>query len=104
MRTIADTKQNRAAGIKQQIPWRVTKVEALPSFQLHVQFEDGTEGIVDMASFLKRDCGVFKELRNVETFKTVRVEHGAVTWPGELDLAPDRMHDELQNAEVYVMR
>ena len=53
MRTIADTKQNRAAGIKQQIPWRVTKVEALPSFQLHVQFEDGTEGIVDMDSFLK---------------------------------------------------
>jgi hypothetical protein len=69
-----------------------------------VQFEDGTKGIVDMASFLKRDCGVFKVLRNVEVFETVHVEHGAVTWPDELDLAPDRMHDELQNAEVYVMR
>ena len=104
MRTIADTKQNHATGIEQQIPWRVTKVEALPSFQLHVQFEDGTEGIVNMANFLKRDCGVFKILRNVEVFKTVRVEHGAVTWPEELDLAPDSMYEELQKAAVYVMR
>ncbi|HEY4697368.1 MAG TPA: DUF2442 domain-containing protein [Gallionella sp.] len=104
MRTIADTEQNRAAGIEPQIPWRVTKVEALPSFRLHVQFVDGTKGMVDMASFLKRDCGVFKALRNVEVFNAVHVEHGAVTWPEELDLAPDRMHDELQKAEVYVMR
>lgn len=104
MRTIADTKQNRATGIEQQIPWRVARVEALPSFQLHVQFEDGTKGVVDMGGFLKRDCGVFKVLRSVKAFEAVRVEHGAVTWPEELDLAPDRMHDELQKAEVYIMR
>ncbi len=79
-------------------------MEALPTFRLHGQFEDGTEGIVDMASFLKRDCGVFKVLRNEKVFEAVHVEHGAVTWPEELDLAPDRMHDELQKAEVYVMR
>lgn len=104
MRTIANTQENRAAGIGQQIPWRVSKVEALPSFRLHVQFVDGTEGMVDMNNFLKRECGVFKVLRNVEMFNAVHVEHGAVTWPDELDLAPDRMHDELQKADVYVMQ
>jgi hypothetical protein len=82
----------------------VSKAEALPSFRLHVQFEDGTEGIVDMAKFLERDCGVFKVLRDVKAFNEAHVEHGAVTWPDELDLAPDRMHDELQKADVYVMR
>jgi hypothetical protein len=82
----------------------VSKAEALPSFRLHVQFEDGTEGIVDMANFLERDCGVFKVLRDVNAFKEAHVEHGAVTWPDELDLAPDRMHDELQKSKVYVMR
>lgn len=87
-----------------QVPWRVSRAEALPSFRLHVQFEDGTEGIVDMAKFLERDCGVFKVLRNVEVFNKVHVEHGAVTWPDELDLAPDRMHEELQKSNVYVMR
>lgn len=104
MRTITDTKQNHATGVAPPIPWRVSRVEALPSFRFSVQFEDGTEGVVDMSKFLARDCGVFKVLRNVETFNTVRVEHGAVTWPGELDLAPDRMHDELQEVDVYVMQ
>lgn len=104
MRTITDTTQNSSTGIDQQIPWRVSNVKALPSFRLQVQFVDGTEGIVDMASFLKRDCGVFKALRDEEVFGAVHVEHGAVTWPDELDLAPDKMYDELQKTGVYVMR
>ena len=104
MRTITNAKQNHAAGVTPPIPWRVSTVEALPSFRLYVQFEDGTEGAVDMSKFLARDCGVFKVLRNVETFNAAYVEHGAVTWPSELDLAPDKMHDELQKSDMYVMR
>lgn len=104
MRKTANTQQDRAAGITIQVPWRVSKVEALPSFRIYVQFEDGTEGIVDMAKYLERDCGVFKVLRNVETFNAAHVEQGAVTWPDELDLAPDRMHEELQKSNVYMMR
>ena len=104
MRTIANTQQDCTTGVAQQVPWRVSKVEAMPSFRLHVQFEDGTAGVVDMENFLKRECGVFKVLRDADVFGAVHVNHGAVTWPDELDLAPDRMHDELQKAEVYVMR
>ncbi len=101
MRTIADAKQNQAAGIT---PWLVTKVNALPTFKLFVQFVDGTEGIVDMAKFLNRDCGVFKALRDTTAFMSVHVEGGAVTWENELDLAPDRMHSELQKGDTYVMQ
>ena len=104
MRKIANTEQNRTAGVTHHVPWRVSKAEVLPAFRLYVQFEDGTEGIVDMANFLARDCGVFKVLRNAEAFNAAHVDHGAVTWPDELDLAPDRMHDELQESDVYVMR
>ena len=82
----------------------MTQVKALPSFRLQVQFADGSEGVVDMASFLKKECGVFKVLRNAEVFNTVCVEQGAVTWPEALDLAPDKMYDELQKAKLYVMR
>lgn len=103
MRKITNTQQNRAAGVTVDVPWRVSRVDALPFFRLYVQFEDDTDGIVDMAKFLERDCGVFKVLRNVELFNAVHVEHGAVTWPDELDLAPDRMHDELQKSDCYVM-
>lgn len=103
MRKIANTQQNSAAGIAIQIPWRVGKVEVLPAFRFYVQFEGGTDGIVDMAQFLEQDCGVFKILRNVASFNAAYIEHGAVTWPDGLDLAPDRMHDELQNSDVYVV-
>lgn len=103
MRKITNTQQNRSAGVTVEVPWRVSRVDALPCFRLYVQFEDDTDGIVDMAKFLERDCGVFKVLRNVELFNAVQVEHGAVTWPEELDLAPDRMHDELQKSDCYVM-
>jgi hypothetical protein len=43
-------------------------------------------------------------LRETDTFMRVYIEHGAVTWPGELDLAPDRMHEELQKADVYTVQ
>ena len=32
---------------------------------------------------------------DADRFAEARVEMGAVTWPGELDLAPDRMHDDI---------
>jgi hypothetical protein len=81
----------------------VITVNAHPEYKIFVKFADGTEGLVDMRSFLERDCGVFKVLRDVEKFNAVYVEHGAVTWPDELDLAPDKMHDQLQRSDVYVM-
>jgi len=81
----------------------VLDVKALPAYKIFVKFADGTEGRVDMLAFLERDCGVFKVLRDVERFNAVFVGHGAVAWPGELDLAPDKMHDQLRHSDVYVM-
>ncbi len=104
MRTITNSQENFAARLGQPIPWRVINVRALPAYKMFVKFADGTEGQVDMRAFLERDCGVFKVLRDVEKFNAVFVEHGAVTWPDELDLAPDKMHDQLQHSDVYVMR
>ncbi len=100
MRTTTNTEKNQTIRV---IPWWVLSVNALPAFQLSVRFLDGTEGIVDMADFLQKDCGVFKSLRDTAIFNTAHVENGAVTWENGLDLAPDRMYDELQAAEVYVM-
>jgi hypothetical protein len=38
------------------------------------------------------DAGVFARLRDRDLIASVYLEHGAVTWPGELDLAPDSMY------------
>jgi len=43
-------------------------------------------------------------LREADAFNSVFVENGAVSWTDELDLAPDKMHDNLKKAAVYVLR
>ncbi|MGH8457815.1 MAG: DUF2442 domain-containing protein [Nevskiales bacterium] len=75
------------------MPWRVKAVEPLPGYKLRVWFMDGLQGIVEMRSLIHSDkAGVFKVLTDKARFEQVSVEHGAVTWPGELDLAPDAMY------------
>jgi hypothetical protein len=41
-------------------------------------------------------AGVFAALRDPAIFAQARVEYGVVTWPGELDLAPDAMHEAIK--------
>jgi hypothetical protein len=79
------------------VPWDVVGVKALPDFRLRVQFVDGLKGTVDLSIRVhSKDAGVFTALADPALFKRVYVEHGAVTWPGEIDLAPDAMHDEIK--------
>ena len=79
-------------------------MSALPDYRLHVRFLDGTEGEVDMAALLSRpDAGVFAPLRDPAFFARVSVELGDVTWPGELDLAPDAMYDAIRQTGKWVI-
>ena len=60
---------------------------------MRVTFVDGAEGVVRFTPAFYR--GVFAHLSDPAQFAKARVEMGCVTWPGELDLAPDRMHDDI---------
>ena len=77
--------------------------EALPGndFSLRVRFVDGLDGTVRfLPSFFR---GVFAHLKDAAQFAEVRVVDGVVTWPGELDLAPDAMHLAIKNAGEWVL-
>lgn len=74
--------------------WRVSEVRIVDQYALKVRFVDGLEGVVRFSPGFFR--GVFSHLANPEQFQQVGVVNGAVTWPGELDLAPDAMHLEIQ--------
>jgi len=83
-------------------PWTVREVRALPGFRLAVTFLDGTRGIVDMAGLVGSPAaGVFERLRDLAVFDQVFIDYGAVTWPGELDLAPDAMYDEIKAHGIW---
>jgi hypothetical protein len=70
--------------------WDVVEVKPEPGYCLFVRFKDGLAGRVE----LRREglTGVLAPLLDVKFFEQVFVDHGAVAWPGEIDLAPDAMH------------
>lgn len=101
MRTQSATQQDSPSAvtppIQPRMPWRVVAVEALSDFRLHVRFVDGTEGMVDLNALVHSPgAGVFASLADSAVFAQVFVEHGAVTWPGGIDLAPDAMYAEIK--------
>ena len=109
MRTDANSEEDFSVEIVPAIipkaPWRIATVQHMPGFRLSVRFNDGTEGIVTMSWFIHSPkAGVFAALRDEELFSKVTLHYGAVTWPGELDLAPDAMYEAIcQNGE-YVLK
>jgi hypothetical protein len=82
--------------------WDVTQVHVVDNRTLHVSFRDGVAGVVHFeATFFS---GVFEPLRNSAQFRTVQVVDGFVTWTGDLDLAPDAMHDEIKANKEMTLR
>ena len=45
-----------------------------------------------------------RALKNPTLFNQVFIEHGAVTWPGDLDLAPDAMYAAIKADGEWVLR
>ncbi len=105
MREKSPTKENIYPEIVCTVPWRLTNVKALPNYQLEVSFIDGTHGFVDMsARIVSPRAGIFSALKDLELFNQVYIEYGAVTWPGEIDLAPDAMHEEIKQHGTSVLK
>ena len=82
--------------------WTVVAVEPKSPLSVAVRFFDGTEGTVRFEpSHLE---GVFAPLKNPAIFNQARVEYGTVTWPGEIDLAPDAMYREIRRTGEWILR
>jgi hypothetical protein len=87
-------------------PWRVTEVRVVHHGVLTVCFVDGTEGDVDMRELLRSDRvvgTVFEQLRDAALFSRATTHLGVVEWTGEIDLAPDAMHDEIRAHGVWIL-
>lgn len=82
--------------------WDVTEVKAEGQLTLSVRFTDGVAGKV---RFLPSHLtGVFTPLKQADFFAKVFVNDGVVTWPGEIDLAPDAMHDEIKRHGEWILK
>jgi hypothetical protein len=71
----------------------IVNVQPLDGYRLRLRFEDGVEGVVDVAQCVPF-TGVFAPLRQREEFEAVRVnpELGSIYWPSGADLDPDVLY------------
>ena len=81
--------------------WDVVDVKPLEALGLFVRFTDGLTGEVRFKP--EHLSGVFEPLKDPAYFKQVYVDHGAVAWPGQIDLAPDAMYQEIKANGVWVL-
>lgn len=74
----------------------IVEVTPLPEYRLHLRFEDGIEGDVDLTKLISFD-GIFAPLRAPSQFNQARVnpELGTVCWPNGADLDPDVLYAEI---------
>jgi hypothetical protein len=79
----------------------VVAVKSLGEYLLYLRFEDGAEGIVDLAEHLAFR-GVFEPLRDPACFALVRVdkELGTIAWPNGADLDPDVLYSQLSGIPI----
>jgi hypothetical protein len=73
---------------------RVTRAEAGEKWIIHVVFEDGTEGDVDLSEELYGE--VFEPLRDPGYFRKFRVdpELRTIVWPNGADFAPEFLYEK----------
>jgi hypothetical protein len=82
--------------------WDVTSVTPEAHLTLAVKFADGVSGKVQfLPSHL---TGVFAPLKQADFFYKVYLQNGVVSWPGEIDLAPDAMHDEIKKQGEWILK
>jgi len=70
---------------------RITKVKADQGFKLHLTFDDGVSGSVDLSDLAGK--GVFALWLDPCAFAQVRIgSSGELVWGDDIDLCPDAMY------------
>lgn len=84
----------------------VVFVEPLSDYRIRIRFEDGVDGVADVAKMVPFE-GVFKPLKNLSEFAKVHVnlELGTVEWECGADLDPDVLYSEITGIPIpnYVL-
>lgn len=71
---------------------RVTKVKPESNYFLSITFTDGKTKRFDVKPYL--EIGLFKELKDLSLFNSVKEFLGSIQWSNGLDLCPDTLYLE----------
>jgi hypothetical protein len=68
----------------------IKHVQPIQNYQLILTFENEEKRQFDMKPYL--DLGIFRELKDVEKFNTVRLSFDTIEWENEADLDPEILY------------
>jgi len=72
---------------------KLLEARPLGHYQLQLRFSDGRSGTADLAPLVSGpEPSVFGSLRAADVFNRLHIEHGALHWPNEIDLAPEYLY------------
>ena len=74
--------------------WDVISATIVDHLEFTVTFADGLTGRVRMLP--SHLFGVFEKLKDPDFFNQLQVANGFVSWPDEIDLAPDAMYEAIR--------
>lgn len=76
---------------------RVTAAHVVQDRIVHLRFDDGLEGDVDLAAYLWGP--VFEPLKDDAEFNRIFVDVESIAWPCGADFAPEPLYDEVAVAQ-----
>jgi hypothetical protein len=68
------------------------RVKAGSDYTLILTFDNGEVKVFDMKPYL--NLGIFKELKDLKLFNSVRKSFDSVEWPNEADMDPEILYYE----------
>lgn len=77
----------------------IIDADYLGEHKLRLKFNDGLNGEIDLADFVKE--GVFKPLQDTKKFTQFGLIYGTIVWKPdgmELDIAPEYLYQQVYNA------
>ena len=71
----------------------VIKAKYYGDYKVWVTFNDGAEGLIDLASELYGE--IFEPLKDMEFFKSFRLEGHTLSWSNGADFAPEFLREQI---------
>lgn len=69
---------------------RVRAVKPGPNYTLILSFTNGETRVFDVKPYL--DKGIFRELKDIHVFNSVKPIFGSIHWPNGQDFCPDMLY------------
>ena len=76
---------------------KVVDIQPKDSYKILVTLSNGKQGVFDVSPYL--DKGIFKELKDENYFRRVKIAFGGIVWPNSQDFSADTIECELKKIQ-----